>query len=125
MPRGVNIRAEVVAALAARPGYPTSVDEIMKVTGLSRKQVQGCVNHMITGGAPIDRIAAGNVWSWRVGADPAEALGLDPQPQPEDAPEPAPQVDTREALYAQIGRNKDGQPILRDEDGALWVADPL
>lgn len=101
----IKLQQAIIAYLAKHPKKPIQVDDLEKVTGCTRTQVQAVMLRISQEPARgITVLNRGNVWRYDPPADP-------------EAQKQAANGD----LYESIGHTSSGATIVRDADGTLYV----
>lgn len=114
--RGTNIRPKLVSYFIAHPNNPIDLEIMAQALGESDlRRVASGVSGLLTSGKLLGlrAIAAGHCWEYRPD-------GTSPEPTPDKRP--GKKATEKGALYEQVGTNRAGRPIVRDEDGILYEA---
>lgn len=112
----------IIAFLQGRAGKSTSIEQIIKETGLTAEQIRSALAHFRSKGTGnIETLVRGNMWRW---VDSPVAY-IDPTPQEQEQPvEQLPiEADDEKGFY-QLGVAQGGQYVIlqKDSDGTIWKA---
>lgn len=128
------VTGPVLDYMESHRGQSVTLSAIVAATGLSEKQVQNSLSmlrrqhHM-----PITTIVRGRCWKFELPVDPSpetkagawSALQTAPVGIPAPVPTPVPNGQMIAPLpmvveYTEVGKSKDGLPIVRDVQGRLY-----
>jgi hypothetical protein len=101
-------RPAILEYLSSHPNTVVYLKQISKATGLTDQQVQSQIRNMINDKFPIGVVVRAQAWTFT----PAAGELGSPDAKP----------DTRGTLYEEIGRTKNGKPVLQDADGVIYIA---
>lgn len=117
-----NYTDQVLAVLSRRPGLVTTLDDLVRETGLPAVKIQATIanlrsrweNRRTPAPASIETVDRGRSWILHPSELPVEPVKVLPKAQP------APKVNIEEVVLRGVGRTKDGEMIVRDDAGALY-----
>lgn len=118
----MTILDEVFAVFEANPGRPMSVGILREKTLRSQRQVRDAVGVLRKRGVNLSAIAVGGPWVYQgplAASSPGEALRKVAEGNSAALSAAA---KARPRAYVQMGTTSEGDPIIRDEDGAFYTA---
>lgn len=113
--RGKNVQPEVLRYLIQRTGEICFLRDMTSALGFDEKQIQSAIGHLKDKGNPIKTESRGQSWVY-----------IPNGPSVPGITEPEPSTGSRNGeLFECIGQTKTGKPLVRGDDGVIYVATEL